>query len=151
MEQPFLFGQPILTSTELYLRSQTIPQDENAYGGTQRFDFEMPYYTFVTLLRPFIGFDIAERKARFVPLTTSNEISIKVSSFTPGIGIELGSSKTDDISFENMKRAVIFGSTIASFCVEKFSLEGTRDLSHLKIKDRFNEFTRFSTFEPAEL
>jgi sugar/nucleoside kinase (ribokinase family) len=60
-------------------------------------------------------------------------------------------AKTDDISFENMKRAVIFGSTIASFCVEKFSLEGTRDLSHLGIKDRFNEFTRFSTFEPAEL
>ena len=60
-------------------------------------------------------------------------------------------AKTDDISFENMKRAVIYGSTIASFCVEKFSLEGTRDLSHLQIKDRFNEFTRFSTFEPAEL
>lgn len=60
-------------------------------------------------------------------------------------------SKTDDLSFENMKRAVIFGSTIASFCVEKFSLDGTRDLSHLKIKDRFNEFTRFSTFEPADL
>ena len=60
-------------------------------------------------------------------------------------------AKTDDISFENMKRAVIFGSTIASFCVEKFSLEGTRELSHLKIKDRFNEFTRFSTFEPADL
>lgn len=60
-------------------------------------------------------------------------------------------SKTDDLSFENMKRAVIFGSTIASFCVEKFSLDGTRDLSHLKIKDRFNEFTRFSTFEPADM
>ncbi len=60
-------------------------------------------------------------------------------------------AKTDDISFENMKRAVIYGSTLASFCVEKFSLDGTRDLSHLVIKDRFNEFTRFSTFEPAEL
>ncbi len=60
-------------------------------------------------------------------------------------------AKTDDISFENMKRAVIFGSTIASFCVEKFSLEGTRELSKLQIKDRFNEFTRFSAFEPAEL
>ncbi len=60
-------------------------------------------------------------------------------------------AKTDDISFENMKRAVIFGSTIASFCVEKFSLEGTRDLSHIQIKDRFNEFTRFSAFEPTEL
>jgi sugar/nucleoside kinase (ribokinase family) len=60
-------------------------------------------------------------------------------------------AKTDDISFENMKRAVIFGSTIASFCVEKFSLEGTRDLSHIRIKDRFNEFTRFSKFDPADL
>ncbi len=60
-------------------------------------------------------------------------------------------AKTDDISFENMKRAVIYGSTIASFCVEKFSLDGTRDLSQLVIKDRFNEFTRFSTFEPVEL
>jgi sugar/nucleoside kinase (ribokinase family) len=60
-------------------------------------------------------------------------------------------AKTDDISYENMKRAVIFGSTLASFCVEKFSLEGTRDLSHLEIKDRFNEFKRFSAFEPVDL
>lgn len=60
-------------------------------------------------------------------------------------------AKTDDMSYENMKRAVIFGSTIASFCVEKFSLDGTRDLSHLEIKDRFNEFKRFSAFEPADL
>lgn len=60
-------------------------------------------------------------------------------------------SKTDDMSYENMKRAVIYGSTVASFCVEKFSLDGVRDLSHLEIKDRFNEFKRFSAFEPAEL
>lgn len=60
-------------------------------------------------------------------------------------------AKSDDTSYENMKRAVIFGSTIASFCVEKFSLEGTRDLSHLEIKDRFNEFKRFSAFEPVDL
>lgn len=98
MEQPFLFGRPILTSTELYLRSQTLPFDENTYGGAQRFDFEMPPYTFITLLRPFIGFDIAERKAS-IPLLTLNEIVLTVSSFTPGIGVELGSSKTDDILF----------------------------------------------------
>jgi sugar/nucleoside kinase (ribokinase family) len=60
-------------------------------------------------------------------------------------------SKTDDISYENMKRAVIYGSTIASFCVEKFSLDGIRDLSHLVIKDRFNEFKRFSAFEAVEI
>jgi sugar/nucleoside kinase (ribokinase family) len=60
-------------------------------------------------------------------------------------------AKTDDISYENMKRAVIFGSTLASFCVEKFSLDGIRDVSQLEIKDRFNEFKSFSAFEPAEL
>jgi sugar/nucleoside kinase (ribokinase family) len=60
-------------------------------------------------------------------------------------------AKTDDISYENMKRAVIYGSTIASFCVEKFSLDGIRDLSHLEIKDRFNDFKRFSSFESGDL
>lgn len=59
-------------------------------------------------------------------------------------------AKTDDISYENMKRAVVYGSTIASFSVEKFSVDGIRDLSHLEIKDRFNEFKRFSAFEAAE-
>ena len=60
-------------------------------------------------------------------------------------------AKTDDLTYENMKRAVIFGSTVASFCVEKFSLDGLRDLSHLEIKDRFNEFKRFSAFEAVEI
>lgn len=60
-------------------------------------------------------------------------------------------AKTDDLSYENMKRAVVFGSTVASFCVEKFSLDGLRDLSTFEIKDRFNEFKRFSAFEDGEI
>jgi sugar/nucleoside kinase (ribokinase family) len=55
-------------------------------------------------------------------------------------------SKTEDNSYENMKRAVIYGSTIASFTVESFSLERIRDLTAFEIKDRFNEFKRFSEF-----
>ncbi len=60
-------------------------------------------------------------------------------------------AKTDDTSYENMKRAVIYGSAVASFCVEKFSLDGTRDLSQIEIKDRFNDFKRFSAFETVDL
>ena len=60
-------------------------------------------------------------------------------------------AKTDDLSYENLKRAVVFGSTVASFCVEKFSLDGLRDLSTFEIKDRFNEFKRFSAFEDGEI
>ena len=56
-------------------------------------------------------------------------------------------AKTDDLSFENMKRAVIYGSTMASFCVEKVSLDGLRELSYLKIQDRFREFKALSKFD----
>lgn len=56
-------------------------------------------------------------------------------------------SKTDDVSIENLKRAVIYGSTLASFCVEKFSVDGLRDLSPLKIQDRFRSFMNLSKFD----
>lgn len=56
-------------------------------------------------------------------------------------------AKTDDISPENLKRAVIYGSAMASFCVEKFSLDGLKDLSNLKIRDRYRSFVEISKFD----
>ncbi len=94
IEQPFLFGRPILTSTELYVRSQTVTQfTENSYGGAQRFDFEMPAHTFITLLRPFISIDVAERE------NVTNNLTETDNSLTPGIGVEFGSAKTNDILY----------------------------------------------------
>jgi sugar/nucleoside kinase (ribokinase family) len=58
-------------------------------------------------------------------------------------------AKTEDLSYENMKRAVIYGSTVASFTVESFSLDRIKDLSALEIKDRFNEFKQLSVFTSA--
>ena len=55
-------------------------------------------------------------------------------------------ARTDDLSSENLKRAVIYGSTLASFCVEKFSVDSLRDLSYLKIHDRFISFMDLSRF-----
>ncbi len=60
-------------------------------------------------------------------------------------------AKTDDLSDDNLKRAVVYGSTLASFCVEKFSIERIKDLSHLEIKDRFLEFRALSHFEEDRL
>ncbi len=48
--------------------------------------------------------------------------------------------KTKDISFENMKRALIFGSAMASFCVEKFGTERLQKLTEEEIQTRVNEF-----------
>jgi len=53
-------------------------------------------------------------------------------------------ARTDDVSDENLKRAVIYASTLASFCVEEFGIDGIRDLSYLSIQDRFREFKNLS-------
>ncbi|MCW5894494.1 MAG: sugar kinase [Bacteroidetes bacterium] len=55
--------------------------------------------------------------------------------------------KTDDFSEENLKRAVIYGSAMASFCVEKFSVEGLTDLTYLQVQDRFRAFRELSRFD----
>ncbi|MBI1804607.1 MAG: sugar kinase [Ignavibacteriae bacterium] len=56
-------------------------------------------------------------------------------------------ARTDDLSEENFKRGVIYGSALASFCVERFSLERLKDISYLEIQDRFREFRELSKFE----
>ncbi|MBE9465993.1 PfkB family carbohydrate kinase [Dyadobacter subterraneus] len=56
-------------------------------------------------------------------------------------------AKTDDISFENMKRAIIYGSAMASFCVEKFGTERVVNLTQEEIDARVQEFVKLSSFE----
>ncbi|GAA4851981.1 PfkB family carbohydrate kinase [Algivirga pacifica] len=49
-------------------------------------------------------------------------------------------AKTDDVSFENMKRAVIYGSALASFCVEQFGTEKLLDINPVELADRVQMF-----------
>jgi sugar/nucleoside kinase (ribokinase family) len=55
-------------------------------------------------------------------------------------------AKTDDISFSNMKRAIIYGSAMASFCVEKFGAERIMNLTQEEIQARVSEFVKLSAF-----
>jgi sugar/nucleoside kinase (ribokinase family) len=48
--------------------------------------------------------------------------------------------RSGDLSFENMKRAIIFGSGMASFCVEQFGPERLYDLSEAEIDNRIHAF-----------
>ena len=52
-----------------------------------------------------------------------------------------------DTSFENMKNAVIYGSTLASFCVEKFGTERMVNLSKNEIHKRLIQFKQLTQFE----
>ncbi len=55
--------------------------------------------------------------------------------------------KTRDISFDNMKRAIIYGSAMASFCVEKFGTERLKELTHRDIENRVREFIDLVQFD----
>merc|ERR1711916_75661 len=59
-------------------------------------------------------------------------------------------ASTDDYSFENMKRAIIAGSAMASFCVEKFGTEKLENLSKSEIEDRIQEFVQLTDFDMVQ-
>lgn len=56
-------------------------------------------------------------------------------------------AKTKDISFENMKTAIIVGSAMASFCVEKFGTERIREITHEDITARLEQFVQLVNFD----
>jgi sugar/nucleoside kinase (ribokinase family) len=54
---------------------------------------------------------------------------------------------TGDTSFENMKNAIIYGSTLASFCVEKFGTERMQELSQQEVLKRLKQFKNLTQFD----
>jgi sugar/nucleoside kinase (ribokinase family) len=56
-------------------------------------------------------------------------------------------ARTKDISFENMKTAIIVGSAMASFCVEKFGPTRLKELSRADIDTRIQQFVELVNFD----
>ncbi|PQV61074.1 sugar/nucleoside kinase (ribokinase family) [Sediminibacterium magnilacihabitans] len=56
-------------------------------------------------------------------------------------------AKTRDISFENMKTAIILGSAMASFCVEKFGTQRLREIGKSDIDARLEQFVQLVNFD----
>lgn len=56
-------------------------------------------------------------------------------------------AKTKDISFDNMKTAIIVGSAMASFCVEKFGPDRLKEITREDIEARLDEFVQLVNFD----
>jgi sugar/nucleoside kinase (ribokinase family) len=56
-------------------------------------------------------------------------------------------AQTKDISFDNMKNAIIVGSAMASFCVEKFGTTRLKEITKADIDERIKEFVQLVNFE----
>ena len=56
-------------------------------------------------------------------------------------------TKTEDVSFENMKNAIIYGSNLASFCVEKFGTQRMEELTTAEVTERLQAFKQLTQFD----
>jgi sugar/nucleoside kinase (ribokinase family) len=68
-------------------------------------------------------------------------------TFAGGLAGFLAGRGNDEIDFGQLRRAVIFGSVLASFNVEAFSLERLRRLTNEEIDERYQMFRLMSQFE----
>jgi hypothetical protein len=82
-------------------------------------------------------------------LTHTHCISSHLTTFAGGFMGFIAS--TDDTSFENMKRAVIAGSALASFCVEKFGTERLTEITKQDFDQRVSKFVTLANFEMNQL
>ena len=56
-------------------------------------------------------------------------------------------AKTNDLSFQNMKNAVVYGSALASFCVERFGTQRMQELTKQEVEQRLLQFKALTQFE----
>jgi cytidine kinase len=71
-------------------------------------------------------------------------------TFAGGFAGYLASLQKEAYEFADLKKAVVYGSLLASFCVESFSLDRIRSLSRKEIEDRYKLFKLMSHFEVLE-
>src|SRR5437016_7218648 len=68
-------------------------------------------------------------------------------TFAGGLAGYVAAHAQDTVSFELLRKAMIYGSVLASFCVEAFSLDRLRQLTKKEIDDRYQMFKLMSQFE----
>lgn len=89
-----------------------------------------------------------EEKVFFAPALPLEEVFDPTGAGDTFAGGFIGHiAKTKDISFENMKTAIIVGSAMASFCVEKFGTERLREINKADIDSRIAEFVQLVNFD----
>ncbi len=81
------------------------------------------------------------------PLEDIHEPTGAGDTFAGGLAGYLAAQNHGTVSFESLRKAVVFGSVLASFNVEAFSLERLRSLTQQDIADRYQSFKLMSQFE----
>ena len=114
IEQPFLFSRRIAGRLEGFLKSYKISQvDYQNFGAVFTTTVDMPSYTFINLLNPFLRF---ERLTYDVPefVSDGDTLSISPRTLTFSLGTEIGSTTANDIFFPTAGRTLSLITEISS-------------------------------------
>lgn len=91
-----------------------------------------------------------ENKVFFAPALPLEEVFDPTGAGDTFAGGFIGHiAHTKDVSFDNMKTAIIVGSAMASFCVEKFGTQKLREISKEDIDGRLDQFVQLVNFDIA--
>jgi outer membrane protein assembly factor BamA len=118
VEQPFLFSRNVAGRLEGYVKSYNINTvDYQNYGANFTSAFDLPRYTFINLLNPYLRFD---RLSYTIPeYEDDGEIfSVSPKTFTSSLGTEIGSTNTDDLFYPTEGRIISLISEVSSANVE---------------------------------
>ena len=114
LEQPFLFSRVVSGRLEGYLKSYNISSiDYQNYGANFTSSVDLPTYTFINLLNPYIRFD---RLSYTIPTAVvgTDTVSYAPKTFTSSLGAEIGSRNTDDLFYPTEGRIISLISEISS-------------------------------------
>ncbi len=129
LEQPFLFSRGISGRLEGYIKSYNISSvDYKNFGGLLTLNIDMPTYTFINVLNPYLRLDQLSWDLPDFPFNSEDHdtVSANAITFTTSLGTELGSNTTNDIFYPTEGRIISLISEIASSDVEwEFRERGT--------------------------
>jgi outer membrane protein assembly factor BamA len=114
VEQPFLFSRSIAGRLEGYLKSYNISLvDYQNFGANFTSAIDMPSYTFINLLNPYLRFD---RLTYDIPFLVIEEdtISVNPKTFTSSLGAEVGSRNTNDLFYPSEGRTISLITEVSS-------------------------------------
>jgi len=118
IEQPFLFSRVVAGRLEGFLKSYNILSvDYQNYGANFTSAIDMPSYTFINLINPYLRFD---RLSYTIPELPVNDTiySYSPKTFTSSLGAEIGSRNTDDLFYPTEGRIISLISEISSANVQ---------------------------------
>ncbi len=103
LDNPYFLTLPVNAQLKTYLQTATIYNiNVNTYGIKASFNFEMPSYTVINLLKPYYNLEfneISTREISFFEDDVLYKLALRSNSRTSLAGVELGSSHTNDFFF----------------------------------------------------